>query len=175
MVVDIVALGASASNWEKHDSSIGVNDCWKFGKPTDALLVANRPQQFIRDRFQTIINSKPTVFYSNTANWSQWFPGWKKLNMVAWYGSLHPGQQYLSETSPFIAMTLAYNLGAKDIILWGVDFRDHHLFNEGNPQTEREVNTYLQLIEALKEKGVNVWLGAQGTVFDNLIQLYVSK
>jgi hypothetical protein len=172
MIIDIVSCGQSASNWEQHDYSIGVNDCWKFGKPTDALLICNRPEQFIRDRFQTIINSKPKEFYSHKANWSQWFPNWKKVNLVPWYGTLHKGQIYESQTGPFIAMSLAYKLGATDIILWGVDFKNHWLFNDSNPETAKEVKVYLELIECLKQQGVNMWIGAVGSVFENLIQLY---
>lgn len=173
MIVDIVASGASGSNWEQHDLSIGINDCWKWGKPTDALVICNRPEQFAKERLHTIINSKPKDFYSWKPCWSQWFPNWKKINLIPWYGTLHKGQIYESHTGPFIAMSLAFKLGATDIILWGVDFKNHSIFNESNPETDKEVNMYLELIEEMKEQGTNVWLGANGSVFDNLIQRYV--
>lgn len=178
MIVDIVACGASGSNWEQHDLSIGINDCWKWGKPTDALVICNRPEQFAKDRLQTIINSKPKEFYSHKSNWSQWFPKWKKLNLAPWYGILHKGQCYESQTGPFIAMSLAFKLGATDIILWGVDFKDHRIFNDSNPETVKEVKVYMEMVACLKEYGVNVWRGPQLeatvylTAFDNLIPVF---
>jgi hypothetical protein len=172
LTVDIVATGSSSKNWKQHDYSIGVNDCWKLGKPTDALVVCNRPEQFSRDRFEIIKNSTPKDFYSHKSNWSEYFPKWKKLNLVPWYGTLHPKQIYHSDTSSFIALSLAYNLGAKKIIMWGVDLMDHHIYNPFNPQRNREVEAHLQLIGALKEKGVEVYLGANGTAFDDKLKVY---
>lgn len=172
MTVDIVATGQSSQNWKRHDFAIGVNDCWKLGKETDALVVCNRPEQFKGDRFEIIKNSKPKEFYSHKSNWSEWFPKWKKLNLAPWYGTINPGQVYNSDTSPFIAISLAYTLGAKTIILWGVDFINHHLYNPGNPETKKEIVRYLELIAALNEKGVEVYLGASGTAFDNLLSVY---
>lgn len=177
-VIDIVACGDSAQDWEQHDYSIGVNDSWKWGKPTDALVVCNRPTEFRGERLQTIISSKPKVFYSHKSNWSYVFPEWKKLSLIPWYGTFHdyPDKSeykcYTSNTSPIIAVSLAYRLGAKDIVLWGVDFTTHKMYHKENPATQDEVNVYLQIFQALKEKNVNVWLGKEGGVFDNLIPLY---
>jgi hypothetical protein len=172
MTVDVVATGQTSQNWKQHDFSIGVNDCWKLGKPIDALVVCNRPEQFSSDRFEIIKSSTPKDFYSHKSNWAEYFPKWKKLNLVTWYGTLNPNQTYCSDTSPFIAMSLAYNLGAKKIILWGCDFKDHHIYNDFNPQTKREVERYLELISALNEKGVEVFLGTNGTAFDDKLKVY---
>jgi hypothetical protein len=169
---DIVGTGKTATNWKQHDYSIGVNDCWKLGKPTDALLVCNRPEQFSRDRFEIIKNSTPKEFYSHKSNWSEYFPKWKKLNLVQFYGQLNPNQVYSSGTSTFIALSLAYNLGAKNIVMWGCDLIDHHLWNNNNPQTKREVEAHLELIKLMNEKGVEVYLGANGTAFDEHLKVY---
>jgi hypothetical protein len=175
VTVDIIGLGNSAQNWKQHDLSIGVNDAWKFGKPTDALLVCNHPSKFSSDRLKIITESTPKTFYAHKSNWSQWFPQWKKINLVQFYGVLNPGMHYSSDSSPFIALSLAYNLGASKIILWGVDMVNHHLFNPGNPQTRREVSTYMQMIALLKEKGIEVFIGEKGGVFDELLPVYEDK
>lgn len=91
---------------------------------------------------------------------------------MQWSGTLYPDAVFYSNSSPIIAITLAYQLGAKEIILWGVDFRNHHLFNEGNLQTKREVQAYLEVFECLREKGVSTYRGADGSVFDNLIPMH---
>lgn len=169
----IVGCGDSAKNWTPRGHSIGVNDAWKWGQPTDSLLICNRPTQFSPERLDVILSSKPKTFYSHKSNWAYNFPDWKKIPMIPWYGSINPGSVYYSNTSPFIAMSLAYTLGAKDIILWGVDFKNHSLFNDDNPiPTKKEVGIYMELVERLGEKGVSVWLGAKGTAFDDLIQEY---
>lgn len=180
-IFTIVGCGESAKNWIPNGYSIGVNDCWRYGQPTDALVIVNRPEQFTKERLEVITASKPEVFYSWKANWSQHFPEWRQLRLHNWYGTLHSSPRsdgphaYYYNSSPIIAITLAYNLGAKDIILWGVDMRTHHLFNEKNPQTKKEVGVYLEVFEALKEKGVNVWLGTNGSVFDESLKLYEQR
>ena len=179
MTYTIVGLGSSAQNWKPNGHSIGVNDAWKFGQPTDSLLICNRPQQFPADRLKTIIESKPKHFYSHKPDWSQHFPNWKQLRLIHWSGILYDfGKNddfpcFSSDSSPIITITLAYYLGAKDIILWGVDMLNHHVFNPGNPSAKKEVDVYLEVFAALKEKGVNVWLGANGSVFDDKLKVYV--
>lgn len=172
-VVTIVACGESARHWIPRGHTLAVNDGWKWGKPTDSLLVCNRPAEFKQGgRLEIITNSKPKTFYSHKSNWAYAFPNWKKISLVQWYGVIRKGQQYSSNSSPFIALSLAWNLGAKDIILWGVDFMNHHNFNPDNPYRDKEVVVYMQLIAALKEEGVSVWLGSKGTAFDELIPVY---
>lgn len=171
-LVTIVALGETARDWIPRGHSIGVNDSWRWGKPTDSLLVCNRPVEFKGDRLQIITSSKPTNFYSHKSNWAYTFPNWKKINLCSWYGVLNKGMHYSSNTSPFIAMTLAYNMGAKDIILWGVDFSSHHIWNNTNPYTYKEIEAYMDLVVALKEQNVNVWMGKKGGAFDDKIPVY---
>lgn len=172
-IVTIVALGETAKDWIPRGHLIGCNDAFRWGKPTDSLLVCNRPSNFTEERLKIITESKPKTFYSHKSNWAYAFPDWKKINLCQWYGRLVKGMHYSSNTSPFIALTLAYNLGAKDIIMWGVDFKTHSLWSEENPYTKKEVDTYMELITALKEQGVKVWLGEKGGAFDNLLQVYV--
>jgi hypothetical protein len=185
----IVATGNSSQNWTPNGYSIGVNDAWKFGKPTDGLLICNRPQQFSSERLKTITDSKPKHFYSNMSNWAGYFDYFDKskasrhkklysnnpelptLKFMQWSGTLYPDAVFYSNSSPIIALTLAYNLGAKEIILWGVDFKNHHLFHEGNLQTKKEVQAYLEVFECLREKGVSIYRGADGSVFDGLLPL----
>lgn len=168
----VIGCGNTAKYWIPRGHSIGCNDMLKFGKPVDSLLVCNRPAEFTPERFQTIINSNPKNFYSHKGDWKTWYPGWKKISKVGWYGTLHREQVYTSSTSPFIALSLAFHLGATEIIMWGCDFKDHKIYLEGKPETEREVQTYLQLIRMMGEQGCKVWLGAEGTAFDNLIPIY---
>lgn len=171
MTYTIVGCGQSAQNWKDNGYSIGVNDSWKFGKPTNALLVCNTPTRFTHERLNTIINSKPEKFYTRNREWSQ-FHDITMIKYAPWYGVIRPKQIYYSNSSPFIAISLAYTLGAKEIILWGVDFKNHHMFTEGSQETKKEVERYLELFGCLQELGVSVWLGEKGTAFDLHLPFY---
>lgn len=168
----IVGCGESAKNWIPSGHSIGVNDSWKWGKPTDSLLCCNRPTNFNQDRLEVITKSTPKTFYTHKSNWAYAFPDWKKINMVCWYGTLYRPQVYFSNTSPFIALSLAFHLGATEIIMWGCDMKDHKLWNYNNPETAKEVARYMELIKEMELQGCKVYLGTEGTAFDNLIPIY---
>lgn len=170
----IVACGQSAKDWVPRGYSIGCNDSWKWGKPTDYLFLANMPHTFKGERLNVIKESKPSkVFvYIKTPGWDEIFPGYTKISMARWYGTYHKDQIYYSDTSPFVAACIAASLGAKDIILWGVDFVDHHIYNDGNPQTRKEVERYMELFRELKGNGINVWLGCKGGAFNDRLMVY---
>lgn len=169
----IIGCGQTAKDWIPRGHSIGVNDAWKWGKPTDSLLCCNRPTNFNQDRLRVITGSKPKTFYSHKAYWSYAFPEYEKLNIVCWYGTLYRPQVYFANTSPFIAMSLAFHLGAKEIILWGVDLKDHNIWHEDNPETKKEVGRYMELIREMELQGCKVYLGAKGTAFDELIPIWI--
>lgn len=177
MIVSIVACGASAYDWHKVpvDHSIGVNDCWKLSYPTDWLLVCNWPVKFPQHRLNIIKNSNPKQFFSSVDQWSTWFPNMIKIRLTSWDGHLYkerPDFFSHSHTSPFIAMSMAYKNGAKDIILWGVDFIDHSTYGQDGLQTKTELRAYRQMIEAMKAGGVNVWLGAKGSLLEEFIPIW---
>lgn len=168
MTYTIIATGSSAQNFIPRGHVIGCNDAARLGK-LDSLVVCNRPQQFSKERYEIIKNTKVENFYSHKSAWAKEFPSWQKINLTPWYGTYHKGQIYSSNSSPIIAITLVVKLGAKDIIMWGADFKNHAIFHEGNPQTKREVEVYIDLYHALKQCGVSLYIGATGTAFDCII------
>lgn len=188
MTYTIVGCGDSAKDWIPRGHSIGVNDCWKWGKPTDSLLVCNRPSQFGQHRYKIINQSKPKYFYTQSDAWPMHLPNKRNRKAILasnnpdlpevkyhqWSGSLYRGTVFYANTSPFTAISLAFHLGAKEIILWGVDMVNHKVFNEDNPETKKEVERYLEMIRLMEEQGCKVYLGNTGTVFDNLIEVYES-
>jgi hypothetical protein len=174
-IFTIVGCGSSAQNWIPRGHTIGCNDAFKFGKGFDSLLVCNRPSDFKPERFQTIITTPCKNFYSHRGDWNKWFPRWLRMPLVGWYGTLHREQVYTSNTSPFIAISLAFHLGATNIIIYGCDFQDHHIYSSGKEETKREVEVYLELINAMRDHGCNVWLGNTGTTFDELLPIWPIK
>ena len=181
MTVSIVACGDSAKEWYKVpcDLSIGVNDCLKFGHEVNHLVVVNSPIKFhpmlkngYVDRLKIITNSKPQRFFCHDHRWKAYFPQAELLGMRSYNGTIRPGRIYSSRTSPFVAITLAASLGAKDIILWGIDMLTHHTYKPGKKEFESEFFLYRSMFDELKKLGVNVWLGNNETVLKDHVPVY---
>ena len=165
MKINIIGCGETAQLWDGQGYSIGVNDCWKYHK-TNGLVVVNSPAKFERDRLDIIVRSEPDTFYSHLKGWKLHFPAMKEIKMNHWNGhskSIRNGRIFHSRTSPLIAMSIAFNMGAKELVLWGVDFRTHKIYKEGTKNTINEIKQYETFCQALEEHGCKVYAGAEGT------------
>jgi len=173
MTINIVASGQSAQYWDGKGTSIGCNDCFKWGHHPTYLLLLDSPMKF-RERLEVIKNTLPQrVFTNNTKTWGEYFPEVDKINTEVFRNKLK-GKVHHSQTSPFPAITMAYNWGAKDIVLWGVDFMDHHLISPGKSTFISEMQNYKSLFEVLNNQGVRVWLGSKGSYFDKQLPVWSS-
>lgn len=175
MTCSIIGCGDSAKDWNKIpvDLSIGVNDCWKFGYPTDYLVVVNSPVKFKAERLETIKNSKPRRFYCHDSNWRKWFKESQYVNMRPFITVYRKGRVYSTKTSPFVAITLAVKEGATEIILWGVDFINHHKFSPGKHRDfDKELDNYRMLFEQMEKEGIKVWLGNDNSTLKKFLKVY---
>lgn len=174
MTISVIGCGESAKDWFRTpcDVSIGVNDCLKFGQNVDHLICVNSPLKFTPDRMKYITSSEPGRFHTHSDSWKQHFPNAEKLHMRTFQGYVKKGQYYKSSTSPFIAISMAYNLNVKDIILWGVDFLTHKRYHEGNKALLPELKNYLGIIEAIQKQGVKVWIGNDQTILRDHLKIY---
>jgi len=168
MRCDIVACGSSAKHWNGSGYSIGVNDSFKWGHKINDLIVVNHPGKFSNepDRFKTIVESKPDRFISHTWMWKAHFPDMIKIHPSKYHVRIRQGNYYSSVTSPFVAISHAFNIGAKEIVLWGVDFIDHRYYKKGTKEQSREVDNYRRFIQALERHGVKCYLGADGSALN---------
>lgn len=171
MTINIVACGETASIWNGEGFSIGVNDCFRFEKKTDCLLVANGPLKFPQERLNIIKNSKPQRFFSHLKAWKQYFPQMEEIKLRSWDGHFYKDFIVNTDTSPTIAMGLARKLGASKIILWGVDFVTHKIYNVDNAVKSNEIRQIKQICEALKHEGVLVSIGASGSVLSQFLPI----
>lgn len=173
MIATIVASGSSAKDWISRGTTIGVNDCGKWDKPVDILILVNRPAKFSIDRLRIIQKHKGVVLTNSVNGWNGIFPQSKKLErMVSFSHRVNKGTHYTSATSPMIAISHAISLGATYIIIWGVDFKNHKSYAQGSKRGNREIEVYRKFFKAVERIGVKVYLGALGTAFDNDIPLY---
>lgn len=168
MTCNIIGLGDSAKHWNGSGFSVGCNDAFKWGHKLNHLIVINHPSKFSKEpeRFKTIVESKPELFLSHTQAWRQWFPDMQHIRPSKLYGRLRKGTYYSAQTSPFVAMSHAFNLGAIDIILWGVDMVNHKVFHETSKKQKEEIDNYNRFIKSLSKNGVNVWIGAEGSALN---------
>jgi len=159
MRVSIIGCGQTAALWDGKGASIGVNDCWKFGNTTDALVVVD---SFTRqlDRQKLIAECMPNAgFYSNLNRWKH-HPQYKQLVFTAYTsGDVRINRVYHSTTSPFIAMSLAATQGFKEIVLYGVDLVDHTYIR--GYLLLSEVKKFDGYTKALEKHGVKVYLASE--------------
>lgn len=163
MLINIIGLGESASKWDGSGDSIGVNDAFKWHHKLQRLVLLNQPNEFEQDRLHTIRNTETDFVYTC---WREWSRPENSLNNVVhfnyhvWQGKLLPKgtkQFQVSNTSPFCAISIAYNLGYDEIVLWGVDFKTHPTWNQSHHNFSYEIKNYQQLCEQLKARGVMVY------------------
>lgn len=144
---------------------VGVNDCWKFGKPVNELLFLNRPRHFNEPCIGTdkqridVIKETPCsqviVLDTIASEWEKMFPDKIRVIKVTRFRKEYkPMQLYHSDSSPFTAMSYAVTLGFKEIVLWGVDLIDHKYLK---PETSAPV--FNQFAQAVEKYGVNIYKG----------------
>jgi hypothetical protein len=157
--ISIIGCADSAQQWDGQGISIGVNDCWKFGKPTTFLVCVNGFRMFDKQRLKTIVNSAPEKFYSSLTVWKEYFNGtFEKIDLRRWKGRVIE-QYQSSKTSPFIAISMAYVWGYDHIKIYGVDYLNHKTFSDLNPDTSyfrNEMKNYEELFKQLQKKGITI-------------------
>lgn len=170
----IVGCGDSARNWVPNGISIGSNDCEKFGRPVDYLVLANAPHRF-RERLETIKKSKAKVMVTSKTEWQKIFPNCEQIYRTTAYNQrILGGFIYTARTTPIMCFSLALRLGATEIVMWGVDMVTHKTYRQGLKQGDLEIATYRRFFEQAKKLGIKVYLGAGGTVFDGILKQWTT-
>lgn len=177
MIINVIGCGETASAWDGQGSAIGVNDCEKIGKPVHDLVVINDPVEFTQARLQIITASKANIITDDLCfhSWRKHLNNVRMIHLFRYSGevTLKPSRLYHAATSPFVAMSLAFSYGAKEIILWGVDMNTHHKFNPSqNANFIREVNKYVSFSGALRRSGCQVFVGHGGSFLSRYLPVH---
>jgi hypothetical protein len=157
MLINVIALGDSASKWDGSGDSIGVNDAYRWGHKLQRLVLLNGPNEFDPEERDYIRATNADFTYTCYPEWSRLIRNTINFQYSVWQGSLKLAAFQTSKTSPFCAISIAYNLGYDEIVLWGVDFKTHPIWHSKNPNYYTEIKNYQDLAARLKEKGVNVY------------------
>lgn len=142
--------------------TIGVNDVGRRFTP-NYLVVVNPRNQFTGDRFSYVESSQAEYLFT------QLNLGLSRENIVRFqlgtYGGTNlsnPNVLHHTQNSPYVALCLAVQMGAKRIGVIGVDFTDHHFFAQTgthslSPHFSTIDQQYQRLYVALKEREVEVY------------------
>lgn len=143
---------------------IGVNDIERILTP-DFLVVVNDHRTFTRGRWDYVRESLSPVIFTHLDN-----PGpitrFSNISKIKIGSRNNPNLNDLTKVdytmnSPYMAVIIAYQLGARKIGMVGVDFTEGHFFeNTGAHKLSKHVknidNEYLLLKNILEAKGIKV-------------------
>jgi len=174
MKIDVLGLGESLKFYKPDgDVSIGVNDIWTRHQP-DYVLCADVPSAFSAKKASETRMANCKGFYSQCLEWSD-IPNFRLLEFAGSRGSLQEldSEKFCySNNSTYIACVLAYKLGAKKIVMHGVDFVDHPVFN--GTSRDKAVSDFKQLNDALRARGVELYVGNKYSFLSNFLPVFSS-
>ena len=163
-IIVVCGCGESLNEFAQSEryTTIGVNDVGRRFDP-NYLVVVNPPLQFTGDRFRYVQTSRAEYVFTQLDNLGIPHPHIVKFRLGSYGGTdfSNPEVLHYTQNSPYIALCLAAQMGAKRIGLIGVDFTDHHFFaaTGRHPLTgtlDRINAEYQKLGSALAELGVEI-------------------
>jgi hypothetical protein len=160
MTIHVLGLGESLRDYTPDGSTtIGVNDIHSRVK-TDYVVCVDLPRAFSTDRLEVINNTECKGFYSQLNNWSQRH-NFVKIELANGRGLCKDldGEKFCySICSPYVAAVLAYKMGAKKIVLHGVDFVTHKSFVDH--KRDKAIKDFELLNSELLKRGVRLFVGS---------------
>lgn len=173
MISTVVALGQSAKDWTPRGLTIGVNEYLMWGKQADVMVIVNAPHKFSHSEMTLINQHKGRLLTNTPKQWGKHIPKAEPLkHMGAFNLRVQRDRLYSSATSPMIAISYAMQQGADEIVIYGVDFKDHPKYKTGTKHGDHEIGIYKRFFASCQKLGVKIYLGANGSVFDETIQLW---
>ena len=146
--------------------SIGVNDVNKFfpDTPADYLVCVDLPSIFTPERQRTIIESVHKKFFTHLSEWSKLVQRCQLFKLDKFPGCLEgldtKDVVSYSNNSAFVATVIAYKMGATDIVLYGVDFVNHHHLSRTDV-LKKQILDFKNLYDALQKRGVKLSVCSQ--------------
>lgn len=170
MKFSVLGLGPSLSEFAHMDGlTIGVNDIYSK-HPTDYLVCIDRPHGFEPERLKWIKAARPKVMFSHLDEWRPHFICFEHLNFAPGRCTLeHLDSDRIvkSNNSTFVAAVLAYRMGAKEIWMYGADFKNHHQLSKPNV-LKHTLGNFKQLYDALQKRGVKMY-SSKGSLLSEFI------
>lgn len=161
----ICGLGPSIINFNfdnyKDYIKIGVNDIEKYLLP-DYIVIADNLKRFKEERQSTIINGKCNNVFTHIEHLADGFTYLDHnrliLTTIKSIGSskkLSDSHLLFSNNSTFIACDLARFMGASEIKIIGMDFKDHKHLNTTSAFSKIK-NDFMHLEKLFKQKNIKI-------------------
>ena len=171
--IGVIGLGETAHRGKLQSYLIGVNDSGRFHS-LDELVILDYPRVFTTERLKGIIQTKCKVINTHIPEWGQYFQDVNIIELSPARYSLEEidGPRYPhSSDSPFVATIRAYRLGAKQIILHGVDYNNHPTLSR-EQKLNRVLKTYSELRAVLLVRGVELFVGSSGSRLSSVLPVW---
>lgn len=169
MIVEVLGLGESLEFYQANENTtVGVNDIWKKVK-TDYVVCVDVPSVFNAERLGAIRATNCKGFYSQCLEWSS-LPNFKKIEFAGSRGSFFDfdtDKFCYSNSSAFVAVVLAYKLGATEIIMHGVDFISHKHFK--GHSYDKAILDFRNLQKELEKRFVLLSVGNKFSALSNFL------
>ena len=155
MIFDVLGLGESLSEYTWTDNKkIGVNDIYNH-VCVDYLVLIDKPERFTNERLNVILESTPDKFYTHLTEWRTLISNYQEIKLAGPRGSIENiegNDVCYSNNSTYVAVVLAYKMGATEINIFGADFNTHPNFKSS--MLEIAIDDFKQLFLYLKSKGI---------------------
>lgn len=175
MKIHVIGLGQSLNETIKHinGTTIGVNDVYSRLK-TDYVVCVDKPQRFNPERLKTITECNPKIFYSNCIEWN-FKKEFQKLNIAQVRSNLTTLDDVLnvpySNNSTFVACIMAYHLGAKEIIMHGVDFKNHAQLSDSETLL-KALSDFKNLFTEFNKRKIKLFVNSNYSELSKIIPVY---
>lgn len=175
----VIGVGESGADWINHscDLSIGCNDAAKFGKDPDWLVLIDSKNGFKREqeRVETISRTRAKRVFTNGSTWKEEFPHYEQVRLQMFSKFLKKDHVYSSKSSPFVATSLAFNAGAKSIVLFGVDFKTHGLLKRGNKLFDYEMRQWERFCKLIAAQGTEVFVSSDYSELSKFLPVWITE
>jgi hypothetical protein len=168
----VLGLAPSIQDYKQTTvETIGVNDIYRH-YPVDHLLIMDHIDTFTPERLEIIKNSKPKKTYSNFDEWS-FMPNFFQIGLnptpgsCAYLGYISVLPRHVDST--FTAVALAYCLGAKEIIMYGVDFKEHSSLMA---YEEQILLCYANMLAALRKRGIKLFIASGKSLLAQVLPVH---
>jgi hypothetical protein len=131
---------------------------------------SGRPTSFYREFMD---HTKAKKVLTTIKYWKDHFKNSEDLRLQQFGKHLKKGHVYSTKTSPFIALSLAFNAGATDIILFGVELKNHPVIK--GKLLNYELRHWEKFCRLLSEYKVNVRVSSEESVLSKFLPVWKTE
>lgn len=170
--INILGLGETLKFFhDPKNLKIGVNDIWKYVS-TEYIVCVDGMHKFTSERLETIKKSNPLKFFTQLPEWEPFFSkSFTHIKIEPIKEEFTAGKIYHSNNSTFVACCIAFNMGAKDIVLHGVDFNSHKNLSQYY-QLKIISNDFKTLRAGFMDAGVRLWVGHRASKLSEILPIW---